>query len=228
MSECTFKISACLNVQPRSLIADNILSIISDLQLYCPYPHLVGDDELRVAYQSEFSMKESLLFDIPASAQRCVILIPHGQLEPAHTMRQSPLTAEAEMQVKRTKRATALLINRMVTHFGEPSVVCGQNPATIMTAVYATQHNYSTTQLLDAPDSMNQTKKRARRLMRDNMRKPLVVAYGSEAILRKLVAGNQPELAECRALKPGIDAAVVFMGQHGKLISAKKLALLAI
>lgn len=165
-------------------------------------------------------------FKIPEQAVRCVVLVPNGQLQPLHSERSHPLTEESEATVKCTKGGCQNLIESL-SQFGQPSVICGQNPASIMTAIHGGKHmQVKTTELLDKAISKNQVRRRARTLLRETKDQPLLVAYGSQDIIRKLVSSTNPDVEKCHDLEDGIEAAVLFLNRRGKLIAARKQSLL--
>ncbi len=194
----------------------------------CPYSHIVSDNKLKVAYRRIFYMNNmNKQFKIPAQAVRCVVLVPHGHLQPLHSERSHPLTEESEATVKCTKDGCQNLIESL-SQFGQPSIICGQNPASIMTAIHGGKHaQVKTTALLDKADSENQVRRRARTLLRETKDQPLVVAYGDKDIIRKLVSSSNPNVEKCRDLEDGVEAAVLFFNHRGKLIAACKQSLLA-
>lgn len=165
---------------------------------------------------------------IPEHATRCVVLIPNGTPTPLNEKdRTHALSKEAEVMVKSTKYGFTNLIDSL-GQFGQPWVICGQNPASIMTAVHGGKHRQiKTTTLLDTTTgSKNEIRQRARTLLRENKDQPLLVAYGNKKIISKLAASTNPNVEKCHDLEDGIEAAVMFLNCRGKLIAAHKQSLL--
>ena len=187
----------------------------------CPYPHIVGDNKLKVVYWRNFHMNK---FRIPAHAVRCVVLVPNATPTSPEDDRTHALTEDSVNLVKRTKYGARSLASKLELRFGQPIVLSGQHPALIMTAFIGGPSNQiKTDKQLDA----NCLIKKKVTFLKDTSDKQQIWAYASPEVIDRMLGSTHPEVVAARKPLPGIEAAILFLNKRNRIVGAHKHPLLA-
>lgn len=203
-------------MQPRLLIVDNLLSLISNPNALS-IPTMVGDNKLTVAYWRN-TMNKEIHLQIPEKADRCVVLI-------AHPATKGDMTEVDRAATTKIKDGNTELIAALSVRFGRPQISAGQSNASIMAAVSTCAYSgIATDKSLDTPNSKRRARKCARRILfQSSINKTLVVAYGDRGIVNKAMGSKNVSKT---GAKPLTDATVIYISRHNRVVGVHKQDLL--
>lgn len=169
-------------------------------------------------------MTKNLLGNVPTKAAHALVLIPHAEASDGE--RTHPLSETGVNLIRRAKIGTTALIDGLSLRFGKCSVISGLDPKSFMTAfIGGPTSAFSTNPALDAQVEV-ELEKAAKDFVADLRNQPLVLAYASPKFISQVLTSKRSQIAACRDLRLGIEAAVVFVASNGRIIDAQKHSLL--